>query len=89
MNPSDTQIERMAETFAERTPFLRRSRDEAKAAWQDALEIGREDGTLEQIEQRMHDKQLVDLPVNDAWERARAYGPDGAYDPYADAPTEP
>jgi len=88
MNPSDTQIERMAETFSERTPFLRRSRDQAKAAWQDALEIGREDGTLERIEQRMHEKQLVDLPVHDAWERAREYGQPG-FDDYADAPTEP
>ncbi len=88
MNPSDTQIERMAETFAERTPYLRRSRREAKEAWRDALEIAREDGKLDQVEQRMHDKQLVDLPVKDAWDRAREYGPD-EYDPYADAPTVP
>jgi len=89
MNPSDTQIERMAETFAERTPYLRKDRDERRAAWRDALEIGREEGTLDQIEHRMHEKQLVDLPVHDAWTRARAYGADGQYDPYADAPTEP
>ena len=61
MNPSDTQIERMAETFAERTPFLRRRRDEAVDAWRRALEYGREEGLLDQMEGRMKDKQLVDL----------------------------
>lgn len=73
MNPSDTHIERMAETFAERTPFLRRSRREAVEAWRDALEIGRDEGTLEQIEANLQRKQVADLPVQDAWDRARAY----------------
>ena len=73
MKPSDTHIERMAETFAERTPFLRKSHQEAIAVWKDALEIGREQGLLDQIEQNMAKKQLVDLPVQDAWDRAREY----------------
>ena len=83
MNPTDTQTERVAETFAERTPYLRKSREEAKAAWKDALEIGRESGTLPQIERSMTEKQLADLPVQDAWDQARAY------EAYCEAPTEP
>lgn len=73
MKPSDTHIERMAETFAERTPTLRRSRQAAITAWRDALEIGREQGTLDQIEANMKQKRLVDLPAQDAWDRAREY----------------
>ena len=73
MKPSDTHIERMAETFAERTPFLRESREEAKQAWVDALEIGREDGTLDQIESNMKNKGTIDQVARDAWEQAREY----------------
>ncbi|MCB9684468.1 MAG: hypothetical protein H6738_05325 [Alphaproteobacteria bacterium] len=75
MNPSDTHIERMAETFAERTPFLRRTRREAVETWRDALELAREDGTLGQIEHNMKERTrgCADLPVQDVWERARAY----------------
>ncbi|MCA9489171.1 MAG: hypothetical protein KC621_04595 [Myxococcales bacterium] len=75
MNPSDTHIERMAETFAERTPFLRRTRREAVDTWRDALEMAREEGTLEQIEQNMRGRSrgCEDLPVQDVWERAKAY----------------
>ena len=73
MNPSDTHIERMAETFAERTPYLRRTLRERISAWRDALFIGREQGTLGQIEQTLEKKRLADLPVKDAWERAREY----------------
>lgn len=75
MNPSDTHIERMAETFAERTPFLRRSRRAAVEAWREALRLGRETGQLEQIERNLEDKRLADEPVRDVWERARGYGP--------------
>ncbi len=73
MKPSDTHIERMAETFADRTPFLRKSHRETVAAWKDALEIGREQGLLEQIEQNLVKKNLADLPVQDVWDRAREY----------------
>ncbi len=73
MHPSDTHIERMAETFAERTPYLRRTLRERIAAWRDALFIGREQGTLAQMEQHMEKKRLVDMPARDAWERAREY----------------
>ena len=73
MNPSDTHIERMAETFADRTPFLRASHKEVVEAWRDALEIGREQGTLEQIEENMQKKRLKDLRAQDLWDRARAY----------------
>ena len=73
MKPSDTHIERMAETFAERTPFLRRSHREAIAVWKEALELGREQGLLEQIEENMVKKKLVELPVQDVWDRAREY----------------
>jgi hypothetical protein len=73
MNPSDTHIERMAETFAQRTPFLRRTRQEAIAAWRAALELGREAGLLGQIEQNLHEKRLADLQVQDQWDRAREY----------------
>lgn len=73
MKPSDTHIERMAETFAERTPFLRKSREQRVAAWKDALEIGREAGLLEQIEENMQRKKLVDPVARDAWERAKEY----------------
>ena len=73
MKPSDTHIERMAETFAERTPFLRKSLGERVAVWKDALEIGREQGLLDQIERNMAKKKLVDLPVQDVWDRAREY----------------
>lgn len=74
MNPSDTHIERMAETFAERSPFLRPTRREAVETWRDALEIAREDGTLDQIEHTMKERGVADLPVQDVWDRARAYG---------------
>jgi len=73
MKPSDTHIERMAETFAERTPFLRDTREEAKQVWVDALEIGREDGTLEQIESNMRRKGTIDQVAEDVWEQAREY----------------
>ena len=74
MNPSDTHIERMAEVFADRTPFLRKTHQQAVDAWRDALEIGREDGTLEQVEETMRRQGLVDVQAEDAWDRARAYG---------------
>ena len=73
MKPSDTHIERMAETFAERTPFLRESREQAKDAWKDALEISREDGTLTAIESHMKTKGVVDVIAKDVWDRAREY----------------
>jgi hypothetical protein len=73
MKPSDTHIERMAETFADRTPFLRKSHRETIEVWKEALELGREQGLLEQIEQNMARKKLVDLPVQDVWDRAREY----------------
>ena len=73
MKPSDTHIERMATTFAERTPYLRKSRDEAVEAWKDALEIGREDGILDQIESNMKNKGTIDQVARDAWEQAREY----------------
>ena len=89
MNPCDTQIDRMAETFAPRTPSLRSNPEDAKTLWRDALAFGREEGTLEQIEDRMREKDVFDAPVQDAWQRARDYGDDGVYDPYANAPTVP
>ena len=73
MNPSDTHIERMADTFAERTPYLRKNKAEAKEAWVDALEIGREDGILESIEKNMKNKELIDPIAQDIWDRAREY----------------
>jgi hypothetical protein len=73
LKPSDTHIERMAETFAERTPFLRKSKEEATDAWREALEIGREDGVLEEMEETMRRKKLLDLPAQDAWDRAKEY----------------
>jgi hypothetical protein len=73
MKPSDTHIERMAETFAERTPYLRKTVEEATQAWQDAIEISREDGTLEQMEANMRNKGTIDAVAEDVWERARDY----------------
>ena len=73
MKPSDTHIERMAETFAERSPFLRENRTEAKAAWREALEIGRDDGMLTKIESHMKTKGTVDTVAQDVWDRARDY----------------
>jgi len=73
MKPSDTHIERMAETFAERSPYLRDSKEKAAEAWKDALEIGREDGTLTAIESHMKTKGTVDKLAQDAWDRAREY----------------
>lgn len=82
MNPSDTHIDRMAETFAERTPYLRKSKEERVEAWKDALTYGREEGALPQIERRMKEKGVVDRVAEDAWERAREYPA------YEEAPTE-
>ncbi len=73
MKPSDTHIDRMAETFAERTPFLRPTRSEAVEAWREALELGREKGILEEIEANMRRKKVVDLIAEDAWGRAKEY----------------
>ncbi len=73
MKPSDTHIERMAETFAERTPYLRDSREEAKEVWKEALELGRDDGMLTAIESHMKTKGTVDAVAQDAWDRAREY----------------
>jgi len=76
MKPSDTHIERMATTFAERTPYLRKSRDEAVEAWKDALEIGREDGILDDIEAHMERKGRIDAVARDTWQQAREYPKD-------------
>lgn len=73
MKPSDTHIERMADTFAERSPYLRETREEAKEAWHKALEFGREEGMLTEIEAHMQRKGTVDTPTKDAWDRAREY----------------
>lgn len=73
MKPSDTHIERMAETFAERTPFLRPSRRAAVDAWREALELGRDEGILEQIEANMERKRVLDSVARDQWDRAREY----------------
>lgn len=82
MNPSDTQIDRMAETFAERTPYLREGKEQRVEKWKDALKFGREEGVLTQIESHMKAKGVVDKVAEDQWDRAREY-------PSAeDAPTE-
>ncbi|NCG21691.1 MAG: hypothetical protein GWP91_21965 [Rhodobacterales bacterium] len=73
MKPSDTHIERMAETFAERTPFLRENHADAKEAWREALEIGRDDGMLTKIEAHMKTKGTVDAVAQDVWDQAREY----------------
>jgi hypothetical protein len=73
MKPSDTHIDRMAETFAERTPYLRKTRGEAKTAWKDALEISRADDTMTQIESHMKTRGTVDKVAQDAWDTAREY----------------
>ena len=73
MNPSDTHLDRMAETFAERTPYLRETREEREQAWKKALELGRDEGILTQIESHMKAKGRVDKVAEDTWERAREY----------------
>ncbi len=73
MKPSDTHIERMADTFAERAPYMRESKEEAKEVWRNALEFSREDGTLTQIEEHMKTKGTVDKITEDVWQRAKEY----------------
>ena len=81
MNPSDTHIDRMAETFADRTPYLRTSREERIKVWREALELGRDEGLLTAIESHMRARGVVDKVAEDAWEQARSYPP------YEEAPT--
>ena len=73
MNPSDTQIARMASTFAERSPFLRPTRAQAEEVWHNALQFGRDNDMLEDIEAHMASKGTLDRVCRDAWSRAREY----------------
>ncbi len=73
MNPSDTHITRMAATFAERSPYLRATRQEAEDAWREALHFGRAEGMLEQVEENMARKGTLDPMARDAWQRAKEY----------------
>ncbi len=72
MNPSDTQIERMSDLFAEKYADEKATTDEAKAAWNASLKYARTTGALDKIASTMADEGQ-NTEITAAWDRAAEY----------------
>ena len=71
MKPSDTQIERMADLFADRLSPAGPTRNQVRQAWSSALTYARRSGTLGHLEEVMELEDDADTEIREMWRRSR------------------